>query len=159
MHLPKRSSWKRPGRAAGSPAPAPALAVSLPMMGFLGVGRPQRPAGSTHSSTRSLRPPEQLERPAGFPSSDKTRPDSPVPTLQGPCGRSWITLTVPSCHGHASSGYLRSSLVPCLSWESQPHPGLVLALPSAAEAGLTSSLSSPGSAFLPWRLEKPSKIK
>ena len=35
-----------------------------------------------------LRPPEQLERPAGFPSSDKTRPDSPVPTLQGPCGRS-----------------------------------------------------------------------
>ena len=24
------------------------------------------------------RPPEQLERPAGFPSSDKTRPDSPV---------------------------------------------------------------------------------
>ena len=30
----------------------------------------------------------QLERPAGFPSSDKTRPDSPVPTLQGPCGRS-----------------------------------------------------------------------
>ena len=52
------------------------------------VQRPQRPAGSTHSSTRSLRPPEQLERPAGFPSSEKTRPDSPVPTLQGPCGRS-----------------------------------------------------------------------
>ena len=46
------------------------------------------PAGSTHSSTRGLRPPKQLERPAGFPSSDKTRPDSPVPTLQGPCGRS-----------------------------------------------------------------------
>ena len=46
------------------------------------------PAGSTHSSTRGLRPPEQLERPAGFPSSDKTRPDSPVLTLQGPCGRS-----------------------------------------------------------------------
>ena len=52
------------------------------------VHRPQRPAGSTHSSTRGLRPPEQLERQAGFPSSDKTRPDSPVPTLQGPCGRS-----------------------------------------------------------------------
>ena len=32
--------------------------------------------------------PEQLERPAGFPSSDKTRPYSPVPTLQGPCGLS-----------------------------------------------------------------------
>ena len=30
---------------------------------------PQRPAGSTHSSTRGRRPPEQLERPAGFPSS------------------------------------------------------------------------------------------
>ena len=43
------------------------------------VHRPQRPAGSTHRSTRGLRPPEQLERPAGFPSSDKTRPDSPVP--------------------------------------------------------------------------------
>ena len=30
--------------------------------------------------------PEQLEKPAGFPSSDKTRPDSPVPTLhpEGP---------------------------------------------------------------------------
>ena len=28
------------------------------------VHRPQRPAGSTHSSTRGLRPPEQLERPA-----------------------------------------------------------------------------------------------
>ena len=38
-------------------------------------------------SRRGLRPPEQLEREAGFPSSDKTRPDSPVPTLQGPCGR------------------------------------------------------------------------
>ena len=32
-----------------------------------------------------VRPPEQLERPAGFPSSDKTRPDSPVSTLQGLC--------------------------------------------------------------------------
>ena len=52
------------------------------------VHRPQRPAGSTHSSTRGLRPPEQLERPAGFPSSATTRPDSPVPTLQGTCGRS-----------------------------------------------------------------------
>ena len=48
------------------------------------VHRRQSPAGSTHSSTSGLRPPEQLERQAGFPSSDKTRPDSPVPTLQGP---------------------------------------------------------------------------
>ena len=52
------------------------------------VHRPQRPAGSTHSWTRGLRPPEQLERPAGCPSSVKTRPHSPVPTLQGPCGLS-----------------------------------------------------------------------
>ena len=51
------------------------------------VHHPQRPAGSTHSSTRGLRPPEQRERPAGSPSLDKTRPDYPVPTLQGPCGR------------------------------------------------------------------------
>ena len=33
------------------------------------VHRPQRPAGSTHSSTRGLRPPEQLERQAEFHSS------------------------------------------------------------------------------------------
>ena len=33
------------------------------------VHRPQRPAGSTHSSTTGLKPPEQLERPAGLPSS------------------------------------------------------------------------------------------
>ena len=51
------------------------------------VHRLETPAGSTHSSTRGLWPSEQLERQAGFPSSDKTRPDSPVPTLQGPCGR------------------------------------------------------------------------
>ena len=49
---------------------------------------PETPAGSTHSSTRGLRPPEQLERHAEFPSSDKRRPESPVPTQQGPCGRS-----------------------------------------------------------------------
>ena len=62
MHLPKRSSWKRPGRAAGSPAPAPALAVSLPMMGFLGVGaggalrpRPVAPH-RTKPNTLSRRP-------------------------------------------------------------------------------------------------------
>ena len=46
------------------------------------VHRLENSASSTHSSMRGLRPPEQLERPAGFPSSDKTRPDSPVPTLQ-----------------------------------------------------------------------------
>ena len=52
------------------------------------VSRPEKPAVSTHSSTRCVRHPEQFERQAEFPSSDKTRPDSPVPTLQGPCGRS-----------------------------------------------------------------------
>ena len=45
------------------------------------VHRPETPAGFTHSSTRGLWPPEQLERQAGFPSSDKTRPDSPVPSV------------------------------------------------------------------------------
>ena len=48
------------------------------------VHRPETPAGCTHSTTRGLRPPENLERQAEFPSSDKTRPDSPVPILQGP---------------------------------------------------------------------------
>ena len=50
--------------------------------------RPEKPAGSTQSSTRGLRHPEQLERQPEFHSSDKTRHDSPVPTLQGPCSRS-----------------------------------------------------------------------
>ena len=45
----------------------------------------ETPAGSTHSLSRALRPPERLERQAEFRYSDKTRPDSPVPTLQGPC--------------------------------------------------------------------------
>ena len=52
------------------------------------VHHPEKPAGSTHSSTRGLRLPEQLERQPEFHSSDKTRHDSPVPTLQGPCSRS-----------------------------------------------------------------------
>ena len=53
-----------------------------------GKGKNNEPAGSTHSLSRALRPPEQLEKQAEFRYSDKTRPDSPVPTLQGPCGRS-----------------------------------------------------------------------
>ena len=52
------------------------------------VHHPENPAGSTYSSTRGLRLPEQLERQPEFHSSDKTRHDSPVPTLQGPCSRS-----------------------------------------------------------------------
>ena len=52
------------------------------------VHRPEKPAGSANCLRRGLRPPERIERQAEFTSSDKTRPDSPVPTLQGPCGRS-----------------------------------------------------------------------
>ena len=52
------------------------------------VHHPEKPAGSTHSSTMGLRLPEQLERQPEFHSSDKTRHDSPVPTLQGPCSLS-----------------------------------------------------------------------
>ena len=37
----------------------------------------ETPAGSTHSSTRGLRPTERLERQAEFHYSDKMRPDSP----------------------------------------------------------------------------------
>ena len=52
------------------------------------VHRPETPAGFTHSTTRGLRPPAHLERQAEFPSSDKRRPDSPVPILQAPCNQS-----------------------------------------------------------------------
>ena len=38
----------------------------------------ETPAGSTHSLSRALRPPERLERQAEFRYSDKTRPDSPL---------------------------------------------------------------------------------
>ena len=41
-------------------------------------GRPQRPAGSTHSSTRGLRPPEQLERPAVGEVTIRRGTDTPV---------------------------------------------------------------------------------
>ena len=44
----------------------------------------EKPAGSTYSSTSGLTPREQLERQAEFHSSDKTRPDSPVPTHRDP---------------------------------------------------------------------------
>ena len=52
------------------------------------VHRLEKPADSTHSLTRGLKPPEQLERQVEFHSSDKTWPDSPVPTLQGHYDRS-----------------------------------------------------------------------
>ena len=56
--------------------------------GSLAVHHPENPTGSTYSSTTGLSPLKQRERQAGFPSSDKTRPDFPVPTVQGPCSRS-----------------------------------------------------------------------
>ena len=52
------------------------------------VHRPQRPAGSTHSSTRGLRPPEQLERPAGFPSSLQAMQEKKALSSRGR-GRLW----------------------------------------------------------------------
>ena len=49
------------------------------------VHRPEKPTGSTHSSTRGLSPRAQLKRQAEFHSPHRTRPDSPVPNLLGPC--------------------------------------------------------------------------
>ena len=46
------------------------------------VHRPENPTGSTYSSTTGLSPLKQRERQAEFPSSDKTRPEYPIPTLQ-----------------------------------------------------------------------------
>ena len=46
------------------------------------VHRLENPAGSTYSSTTGLSPLQQRERQAEFPSSDKTRPEYPIPTLQ-----------------------------------------------------------------------------
>ena len=48
------------------------------------VYHPENPAGSTYSSTSGLTPREQFERQVEFHSSDKTRPDSPVPTHRDP---------------------------------------------------------------------------
>ena len=84
--------------------------------------RPQRPAGSTHSSTRGLRPPEQLERPAGLSSSDKTRPDSPVPATRGQGPNQSPGLLHSSGHGRGTvpftswlTAILSSSLIFCCS--------------------------------------------
>ena len=49
---------------------------------------PETTAGSKYNSTSGLSPCEQLERQAEFQPHHKTRPDSPVPTLQRPCHRS-----------------------------------------------------------------------
>ena len=52
------------------------------------VHRPEKPAGSTYSSTSGLSPLKNSRGKWGFIPLHKTRPDSPVPTLQGPCYRS-----------------------------------------------------------------------
>ena len=49
------------------------------------VHRPEKPAGSTDSSTSGLSPRDQLERQARSICPQKTRYDSLVPTLQGLC--------------------------------------------------------------------------
>ena len=80
LGFPRQEDW------SGLPCPPPG---DLPDPGIepmrrgtdTPVHRPETTVGSTHSSKRGLRPPEQLERQVEFPSSDKTRPDSPVPTL------------------------------------------------------------------------------
>ena len=49
---------------------------------------PETAKGSKYNLTSGLSPPEQLEGPAEFQPHHKTRPDSPVPTLQRPCNPS-----------------------------------------------------------------------
>ena len=49
------------------------------------VHRLEKPAGSTYSSTSGLSPLKNSRGKWGFIPLHKTRPDSPVPTLQGPC--------------------------------------------------------------------------
>ena len=49
---------------------------------------PKKPAGSTYSSTSGLSPRENSRGKLSSMPQHKTRPDSPVTTLQGPCDRS-----------------------------------------------------------------------
>ena len=118
------------------------------------VHHPEKPAGSTHSSTRGLRLPEQLERQPEFHSSDKTRHDSPVPTLQGPCSRSqnWrgSLRFLPPLEMSPSS----IATNPAESREAPPTPQY----PSTLRDTLGSSLRSPaeveGNDFFPPQPEK-----
>ena len=61
----QRLVWAPPDRDRRGDSPAWSGRGSRPSTATP-VHRPQRPAGSTHSSTRGPRPPEQLERPAGL---------------------------------------------------------------------------------------------
>ena len=68
--------WSETGMLAQSTCPELSAQGLVPLRWGCALPSPnapgrQRPAGSTHSSTRGLRPPEQLERPAGFPSSSR----------------------------------------------------------------------------------------
>ena len=103
------------------------------------VHHPETPTDSRHRSKRGMRPPEQFERQVEFPSSDKTRPDSPVPTLQGPCGRSpkrrGSLRFLPPLEMRPSS----SAPNPAESREAPPTPQH----PSSVRSTLGSSLRSP----------------
>ena len=50
--------------------------------------RSEKTPGSKYSSTSGLSPRGHLERQRSSMPQPKTRPDSPVPSLQGPCDRS-----------------------------------------------------------------------
>ena len=77
-----RAALSHVARRPSTPQDALSVAVYNQMFMILGKIEGRRRRGGQRM--RWLDGPEQLERPAGFPSSDKTRPDSPVPTLQGP---------------------------------------------------------------------------
>ena len=118
------------------------------------VHHPEKPAGSTHSSTRGMRLPEQLKRQPQFYSSDKTRHDSPVPTLQGPCSRSQNRRGSLRCLPPIEKRPSSIALNPAESREALPIPQD----PSPLRGTLGSSLRSPaegeGNEGFPPPLEK-----
>ena len=82
-------AWRIPG--TGEPGGLPSMALarySVSREVPRSLLKSEKLLGTLDATPKVSRH-EQLERPAGFPSSDKTRPDSPVPALQGPCGRSF----------------------------------------------------------------------
>ena len=99
----------------------------------------EKPAGSTHSSTRGLRLPEQLERQPEFHSSDKTRHDSSVPTLQGPCN--WSPKPRGSLRFLPPFEMRSSSIAPNLAESREALP--TTQHPSPLRGTLGSSLRSP----------------
>ena len=77
---------------------------------------PETAAGSKYNTTSGLSPHEQLERPAEFQPHHKTRPDSPVPTLQRPCDRSQKWSGMLSLPLHWSWGPIH----PCRDVQGKP---------------------------------------